>query len=310
MIVKELFIPYTRIKYTDEETKQEYIKTFNKKVNLYEVIYSYHDVPSNENAIVDKIFLDFDPGEDMVFFSDVRTVAKYLYDNDIEFYIRFSGRGFHIFINLNDAELKNPKMAIKQYVYDLHQKTNTKSDPAVVGDLRRPARLVNTMNLKTKRFCIPITYEELQNKTYEEIYEMATTERNVPDFINGTVKIDISAWDGKVITFKKPQNVPTIKVEVMDSFPPCIDECFKNPQLGHMERMQFMLFFRDLGYTEEEIEAIFYKYLDEEKFNHMMYDEHQIRNVCPKDYTFRTCYKQKINGFCTSDICTGCNLYY
>ena len=311
MIVRELFIPYIRIRYTDDEVKDDYIKLFNTKKNLYEVIYAYDDVPSNETAIVDKIFLDFDPGEDMTFFYHARTVAKYLHDNQIEFYIRFSGRGFHIYINLNDTKLQNPKLAIKQYVYDLHQKTNTVSDPAVVGDLRRPARLVNTMNLKTKRYCIPISYDELQTKTYQEIYEIAVTQRLVDDFINIGHHLDISAWDGAAITFdQKPQTVSDLKIEVMDELPPCIDECLQDPHLSHMERFQLILFFRDLGYTEEEIEALFYEHLDDEKFHHMMYEEHQIQNVYPKDYTFSSCYTQKINGFCPSETCTGCNLYY
>ena len=311
MIVKELFIPYIRIKYSDEAIKKDYIKLFNTKKNLYEVIYAYNDVPSNETAIVDKIFLDFDPGEDMTFFYHARAVAKYLHDNDVEFYIRFSGRGFHIYINLNDAELKNPKMAIRQYVYDLHQCTDTESDPAVVGDLRRPARLINTMNLKTQRYCIPITYDELQNKTYQEIYDMGRHQRKVDDFIVAGHKLDISAWDGATVTFDhKPQTVSTVKVKVMDKFPPCINECLQDPHLSHMERFQLILFFRDLGYTEEEIEALFYEHLDDEKFHHMMYEEHQIQNVYSKDYTFSSCYTQKINGFCPSETCTGCNLYY
>lgn len=312
MIVKELFIPYVRIKYSDEAIKKDYIKLFNQKKNLYEVIYSYYDTPSNETAIVDKIFLDFDPGDGMDFFFHARTVAKYLYENDIEFYIRFSGRGFHIYINLDNQELQNPKLAIKQYVYNLHQITNTESDPAVVGDLRRPARLVNTMNLKTQKYCIPITYDELQNKTYQEISNLAINERCVDDFINGSSKLDISAWDGMDPTLisHNPQNVVMPKIEVMNELPPCIEHFLQDPQLSHKERLQLILFFRDLGYKEEEIEKIFHSFLDDDKFYHMIEEEHQIQNVYPKDYSFANCYTQKMNGYCPSEECTGCNLYY
>ena len=314
MIVKELFIPYVRIKYSDEELKNYYIHLFNKKKNLYEVIYSYHDKPSNETAIVDKIFLDFDPSDNsMDFFFHVRTVTKYLYDNDIEFYIRFSGRGFHVFINLDNQELNNPKLAIKQYVYHLHQTTNTASDNAVVGDLRRPARLVNTMNLKTQKYCIPITYDELQNKTYQEISDLAICERHVDDFINGSSKLDISAWDGMDPNLipKTPQSVVMPKIEVVDKMPPCIEKFLQDPQLSHKERFQLMLFLRDLGYTYDEIEKIFYGFLDDDKFYHMTEEEHQIQNVCPRDeFTFSPCHMQKMNGYCPSEECAGCNLYY
>ena len=42
----------------------------------------------------------------------------------------------------------------------------------------------------------------------------------------------------------------------------------------------------------------------------MTEQEHQIQNVYPKDYTFSSCYVQKMNGYCPSEECTGCNLYY
>jgi hypothetical protein len=85
----------------------------------------------------------------------------------------------------------------------------------------------------------------------------------------------------------------------------------KDPMLGNAGRVQFILFFRDLGYTKEEVEDILYSFLSEEKFHHCVYEEHLIDYLFEKeDYIFHDCFIQKDNGFCTSDTCEGHKLYY
>ena len=313
MLVNEMFIKPRRIKITDPQDVDYYIKIYNGTKDLYQSVYSYQDEISVSNVIVDKIYLDFDFDSDMKFLHNVRIVAQYLFDNDYLFYIRFSGNGFHIFILLDDIELKNPKVAIKNYVNYLHKKTETESDPAVVGDLRRVVRVPNTLNLKyrNKRFyCIPISFDELMNQTYEDIRLLAQNPRSNKDFINGHRLLNISEWD-KQLSFKQPKQQIIVNHNKIDnSIPPCIQDMMKNPMLGNAGRVQLILFFRDLGYTKEEIEDILYSFLSEEKFTHCVDEEHLIDYLFEKDYTFHDCFIQKDNGFCTSDTCKGYNLYY
>ena len=249
----------------------------------------------------------------MNFFKNVRTVAKYLYNNDYLFYIRFSGNGFHIFILLEDTQLKNPKTAIRQYVNFLHKETNTESDMAVVGDLRRVARMLNTLNLKhkVKHYCIPITYDELLGLSYDEINELALHSRDDEDFINGHRLLNISEWDNVIVDNKEHhQQKVVFDTKINDELPPCIEEFMKDPMLGNMGRMQLILFFRDLGYSEEEVEELLLSFLSDEKFNHSIYEEKQIQHLFMKDYLFSDCNVQKQNGLCPSEKCQGHGLYY
>ena len=152
----------------------KYAKKFNGKCNLFGSVYTFTNTFRNDrnrmqpcDPIVDKIYLDFDVKDDPNFPKYARTVAKYLHDNDISFYIRFSGRGFHIYIQIEQRELKNPAMAIRNWVATLHKDTDTESDSSVVGDLSRVSRLLHFINLKSGRYCIPIKYDELMNKLSE-----------------------------------------------------------------------------------------------------------------------------------------------
>lgn len=314
MKVSEMFIKPRRIKITDKKDVDYYKKIYNGKKNLYQTVYEYEDVIDTSTVIVDKIFLDFDYNIDMNFLYDVRTIAKYLYENDYLFYIRFSGNGFHIFILLDNTKLKNPKNAIKNYVNYLHKKTDTESDPAVIGDLRRVVRIPNTLNIKHKDqyYCIPISYDELLNMSYEEIRILAKHSRSNNDFINGNRFLNISEWDIDISEKRGEKNTyNTINNNyINDKIPPCIIELMKDPTLGNTGRIQVILFFRDLGYSKEEVEEVLYSFLSEEKFNHCVYEEHLIDYLFEKDYIFNDCFSQKEDGFCVSETCQGHGLYY
>ena len=121
--MREIFIPKTRIPALPVDI-EEYRNLYAGKKDLYVSVYTYRglgkDAIKAQNAIVDKIFLDFDYDEDMEFFDDVRCVAKFLYEIGAHFKIRFSGRGFHLFVYLTDNchNLKNPSKAIRGWVKD------------------------------------------------------------------------------------------------------------------------------------------------------------------------------------------------
>lgn len=315
MEIGEIFIKPRRLKVYSQDDINYFVNIYNGKKDLYQTVYNYEDVIDINTAIVDKIFLDFDYKSDMKFLHDVRTVAQYLYDNDYLFYIRFSGNGFHIFILLDNNKLKNPKNAIKNYVKFLHKKTKTESDPAVIGDLRRVVRIPNTLNLKHKNkqyYCIPITFDELINKSYEDIRLSAKNPRDTNvDFINGHRLLDIVEWDTNFITQNKHTEQKIImNTEINNDIPPCVEALMKNPMLNNAGRIQVILFFRDLGYTKVEVENILHNFLSEEKYNHSVFEEKQIDYLFEKDYIFNDCSIQKENGYCVSDTCQGHGLYY
>ena len=95
--MKEVFLPKIRIPIYDDSQLDEYRLLYTGKKNIYESVYAYYGEGKEDiigkNAIIDKVFLDFDYDINFKFFEDVKQVATYLHINDIVFYIRFSGKG-------------------------------------------------------------------------------------------------------------------------------------------------------------------------------------------------------------------------
>ncbi len=309
----EIFIPKKRISVNSVAEAEEYKLLYSGKKNVYQSVYRYNGEISPKNAIVDKIFLDFDYDDELIFFDNVRKVAKYLADSHYTFSIRFSGRGFHLFIFLDPkVKLKNPKRAIRNWVKDMHMKTNTTSDSSVVGDVRRVSRMLNSMNLKTHLYCIPIAYNELMNFTYDSICDMAKTiGENVDSCFVGGNYLDISGFDSsdesKPLNYKIDKN----NIQVQQGFPPCIVEMLKNPYLGYYERGQLIIYLRDDGYSFYEILAILKRVLSEEKYYHCTIEEGQVEYLyfVRDRMLFSSCQTLKSNGLCPSDTCAGQCLY-
>lgn len=309
MIIEEMFIEPRRIVIHNASQIKQYVEMYNGKKHLYKTVYNYVDIPSQDHALVDKIFLDFDAHEKN-FFEDVRTVAKYLYEQNIVFYIRFSGRGFHIYIELVPAWVRSPKRAIKNFVRDLHKETGTKSDPAVVGDLRRVARMINTLNLKSNRYCISISYKTLMEKTYEEIFNLAITKGSTKDYINGENQLDISPWDQEA-RIVQSQKIISKTIKLSHEFPPCIKEMMKDPFLAYRERFYVIIFLRELGYTREEIENILQSFLDTEWYEHCIHEENILKYLVDNEkYIFADCTTLQDEGRCMDYDCDGPGLYY
>lgn len=304
-----------------QKSMKRYAKKFNGDKDIYYSVYQFTGIDVNSDGkkypcdpIVDRVYLDFDVKDDPNFPDHVRKVAKHLYDNKYEFYIRFSGRGFHIFISLDDYELDFPANAIRGWVADLHKKTETKSDSSVVGDLRRVSRALHYINLKSGRYCIPISYDELMNKSYEEIYDMAKEDRECEDFYNGNSLLNIAAYDSPSLTLGKQEVVYTGPVEFRDDmcqhFPPCIKAALSNPMLGNKDRINVIVYLRDIGYSKEETKAVFKKFLSPEKYNHVVNEEKQIKYIYEEEKYLFYCTTMKKHGKCPDEECEGIDIYY
>lgn len=320
--MREIFIPRTRIP-AFQSTIDKYRNLYSGKKDLYLSVYEYDGVNAHDihprNAIIDKIFLDFDYDKNMKFFDDTKVVANFLYDMGAKFKIRFSGRGFHIFIYLTNTHLKNPKKAIRGWVKDMHEKTNTTSDSSVVGDIRRVSRMLGTMNMKTHLYCIPLDYAHLMNFTYEAICEVAKTWEPVyhcgdklaglEEWIIGEALVDISSYDTEdEIIEMKPIDTSKIKVQ---GYPPCIEKMLSNPNLGYYGRGQLICYLRDDGYSFYEILTILKIVLSDKKYYHCTEEENQPAYLYydREDMLFSSCQTLKNNGLCASEDCEGHYLY-
>lgn len=311
-LVKEFFVK-KRIVIDCYDDIQKYIKIYNGKFNIFESVYCFIDNVSSDNVIVNKIFLDFDYDKDETFFYDARKIAKYFMNKGIRFCIRFSGRGFHIFpyVEFDTTDI-NYRNAIRNYVHELHKINNTSSDSAVVGDLRRLRRVLHTINPKSHLYCIPLSYEDLQTKTYEEIKEYAKKDRGYNDIFYNNKYISLS--DYNYYDYHIDIDVDSIdndyNIDVSSNIPPCIQSFLLNPDLGYKERTDLIIYFRDMGYSYNNIVDILEEHLSSEKFHHCMVDEKQVERIMQKDMLLmRNCNTLKSFGLCPSKECEGNNLY-
>ena len=313
-MIREFFFPTVRIPIHSDEELEEYKTLYNGKKNIYESLYAFNGDSKEDinatNAIVDKIFLDFDYDDDFQFFNDVKKVVKFLNELNLYYYIRFSGRGFHVFIKLANVQLKNPKQAIRSWVKELHQKTNTQSDTAVIGDLRRVCRIMGSMNMKTHLHCIPVDYAHLMNCTYESICEMAKEyDSSIHDIYHYGQLLDISEYD-KEECYTPIQNINTDNIKITTEHPPCIQDMLSNKELGYYARGQLILYLRDDGYGLHEILTILKAILSNQKYYHCTEEEKQpFYLYYREDMVFASCKTLKDNGLCCSDACKGHYLY-
>lgn len=312
--MREFFLRNMRIPIYSDEELEEFKMLYTGKKNIYESVYTFEGNTKEDirasNAIVDKIFLDFDYDEDFKFFDDVKKVVKFLKELNLYYYVRFSGRGFHVFIKLSNIKLKNPRRAIRGWVNELHRKTNTTSDSAVIGDLRRVCRMMGSMNMKTHLHCIPLDYAHLMNCTYESICEMSKEySDDVYDFYNHGQLLDISEYD-KEEDYTPIQEINMSNIKITIEYPPCIQQMLANNQLGYYARGQLILYLRDDGYGIDEILIILKSILSEKKYYHCVEEEKQPYYLYYReDIIFSSCKTLKSNGLCCSQTCNGHYLY-
>jgi hypothetical protein len=313
MIVGQIFLkPNIRITLPTTDTKWDsIIENNNRWKDLYISVYNFHNDPKGYNAIVDKIFLDFDPigNDDEISYTNCQTVVQYLRSENVAHNVLYSGRGFHILIDLDTSIiLNNPKQAIRNYVTELHQETNTLSDNSVVGDLMRVRRCPNTINLKTGRYCIPLFSDEIIKLTLQEIKSLATSTRNIhpTSFLN---KLNLKKYD-----IDKPNIYQSVQksdeIIFSKNYIPCIRKMMLDDSLGYQRRGYIITFLRDMGYSIDDTHTIMKNFLTEEKYQHCADSEHQIEYLYDRtDVLFPNCRRLEDEGICCDKNCKGNYLY-
>ena len=166
-----------------EENKEEYnnfVRTYNGKMNVYTSVYDFRDFSHNrglENSIIlDRIFLDFDAhgGElDEAFNAFIR-VHKWLHSNDYKHSMAFSGRGFYIFVYGEVADNIRQIKSFFDVCVDIAQSDTL--DASVINTARL-RRVLNTWNMLGRKYCIPLTYEYNYELSY--ILKLAESKRHI-----------------------------------------------------------------------------------------------------------------------------------
>jgi hypothetical protein len=289
-----------------------YIKLYNgKKKAIYTSVYMFEHIssdnkPEYDSAKVDKIYFDFDD-KSCPAYDNVKRLHDDLVKDDIKHMIVMSGRGYHLYIFVAKNHLQHKKEAIRGCQEYYMNKLSLKVDPQVVGNVAQLARIPNTFHPIAGRFCIPL------NKTQfdlgdNDIKQMAQQQNFIKDFYIGTKLLDISKWDirtksefvvnDSMIT---PSNQSVAGI-VLKELPLCISKCLMNRNMGWKERYTTILYFKEMGYTKEEVFELFKIYLDPRKLYHCVKEERQLQYLFERDdLVFPCCDKLKLEGFCPQD---------
>ena len=88
----------------------EFVNAQNNRTNVYTTVYDFEHFSErakiDSSVILDRIFLDFDAHGEKIekAYRDVKVVMELVLEQEFEYTLFFSGRGFHVFIFGEPAE--------------------------------------------------------------------------------------------------------------------------------------------------------------------------------------------------------------
>jgi len=248
-------MPSTRVTfaYNKEGARKakRFVNFYNGKCDLYRTVYNFREEVSASNALIDKIFLDFDTEYAL---EDIRVLSKYLMKENIKHSIYFSGRGFHLYLYTEPrlaSDYNNVKIAMRNYVKELVDKLKIKPDWNVIGDCRRVSRLINTVNMKSSLFAIPL---KNINLSYKKIVALAQKPIGTTSVIRGEL-LDLTLWDifPKTIEYRNESYDVFLGEDISDKVPLCVKELLKSGCANYRERFFIITALKELGYSMSDV---------------------------------------------------------
>ena len=274
---------------TSNKETIEFINKNNGLKKIFRTVYNFdlmnENKPDYNSAIIDKLFFDFD-GKDC--WNEANSFHEFLIKENIKHYITMSGKGYHIFVLTKTYRPKHSKNCIKNAQHYFIDKLNLKCDKQVIGDNARLHRIPNTFNPKARLFCIPLTKNFFEQGDIH-IKIMATSQYFIKNISIGEKLFDIERFD------TEPENkfifAPTeidsisgsLNLDYMKECPEFIKELLFKKNVGWNDRYLIILYFKEKGYTRQEVYEILKENLTEKKFKHCITEERQLQYLFERD---------------------------
>jgi len=322
------------------KNSSEFYKIINEKKTQKRVFASVYDYINNSFHIekvlkLDKVFFDFD-GLTQDVYDEVSLFSHELKEHNIRHLVCFSGGGFHIYVfttGYTDIESKKGTLLnVHRYFIENYGLKNV--DRAIVGDIARIATVPNTYNFKRKKFCIPLTQEELFDIDIEDTSDIGLKQVNLNrDYFIGKELFDISMFNTNEVQFdeihendipdidSKDENLSKLIFDELyiNEIPDCIKKILREGELkyvGTYKRMLVIVYFRDHGMPIGNIVDIIKKYFTSRRkgikeCDHCLH-ERQLEFIYSSGYKyiFPSCETMKKNGNCKKeDFCKYCREY-
>ncbi len=209
-------------------------QTQNQELDYYESIFLYNkdqksiyfknnkSLSGITDVVTDRLVFDFDSHDNV---DDAREDANNLvvdllkHFNKESIRIFYSGnKGYHVEVHLESQLITQEQF--KNIVFNVGGKYKTFDES--INDPQRVFRLPLTLNLKTNRYKIPLTIEQFDNISTEEIIELSKDPAN-PDF--GTILDNYTTTQSDVVSLfykevpKKDKTLTTISEMTIDERP-------------------------------------------------------------------------------------------
>lgn len=350
------------------KTLNEYLRLVNKNNgcnNLYTNVYNFEKFngwqPVYDTAIVDRIYLDFDPKHEIPDpddkgktitvprpengYYDFMQVFNWCRENGYHIYPYVSGSGYHVYIKATCHEdIINPKALILNMQKSIIESVNEGkseedkviTDTKVMGKVDQISRIPFTLNMKCKRYCIPLMPDIIYEG--DEVIKKASSDINYVTKLMGRKFIGYGEklYDGTEMNTGRAlhmegmyvpvgDDTPLKDVGLRDEVPPCLKWLFSQDVLGWDMRRIEIVWLKDNAYLMDEVKSILYKQLTRPRrhgmhmqtdFEHLMH-EGQVEYIFKRDNLFFPTHdKLRVMGLCPYEdngMCKfskrGCRMY-
>jgi hypothetical protein len=275
-----------------DEFKQ-LINQFLNKTDLYTSVYSFEKVdglkPIYSTAKVDKVFFDFDGAES---FNDFKSLHEKLMKFGILHTMFFSGGGFHmyVFVKMNNNFSEEEKKRVLTKISNILAKG---FDEVCSGDLARLTRIPNTFNFKRKRFCIPISSDDLKTD-FDEIQKKAKTQQSKFYFYGNKVlnldgiveRVPIQIFNSNFINGNHLLNdgfaqLPPFLTKILDEH-----SSLWRKEKGWIDRYLIILWLREIGWSKHDVIEFLERKMTPNEFSHCIFEERQVDYIFSKRRMF------------------------
>jgi len=239
----------------------EFVNAQNNKTNVYTTVYDFEHFSEKakieSSVVLDRVFLDFDGHDNDLdkAWRDVKMVMQKVLENNWEYTLFFSGRGFHLFLfGERTDNIRNIQVFFREIKKTLDANFYPNTLDERVGQTTRLRRVPNTVNMSSSDsegnpyYCIPLMKNEL-SFTLDGILDLASRPRHIPFKKGGSVKVvfpkapPLEAIGGEVSVPDTIGKLPIL---------PCLHNAIMVENPSHIARAYLVSWYRDLlsGYRD------------------------------------------------------------
>lgn len=152
---------------------------------VYRSVYNFAEWKDNRpvanSCIVDRIYIDLDDKNNpQAALDDAATIAQYFNGHTTQWFSGKKGVGMEILCYPVDLLPEMKSAVLRRWTYTLIAELGiTTADPAVIGDINRVHRIIDTRHQDTGLYAIGLSQSELSDILIDDVKKLATTSRGL-----------------------------------------------------------------------------------------------------------------------------------